>query len=166
MTKTINILLVVDVVAALEADTLAGSLYMIDDNRLGGSRNQATAGLATSVAPGDEIIWTLLPIECENHAAIRAIKLPAEICEVRRETYPESDVSYWVGTVKQPVGDLPYGLTLELGSRMRTLDNGTDARLIDAALNASPGATRTRSSSRIVEAALNASAGVTRTRSS
>ncbi|MGY4567094.1 hypothetical protein [Bradyrhizobium sp. USDA 3256] len=121
-------------------------------------------GLATAVAPGDEIIWTLLPIECENHAAIRAIKLPAEICEVRRETYPESDVSYWVGTVRQPVGDLPHGLTLELGSRMRTLDSSADAHLIDAALNASPGATRTKSP-RLVEAALNASPG-TRTRSS
>ncbi|WP_375791426.1 hypothetical protein ACE102_47590 (plasmid) [Bradyrhizobium sp. vgs-9] len=142
--KTINVRMVVDAVAALEANTLAGLLYMIDDNRLGGSRNQATAGLATAVTPGDRIIWTLLPIECETHAAVRAIELPAEICEVRRETYPESDVSYWVGSVKQPVGDLPYRLALELGSRTRTLDKGADPRLIDAALQASVLSTRTR----------------------
>ncbi|QIG95540.1 hypothetical protein [Bradyrhizobium sp. 6(2017)] len=144
--KAISVRMVVDVLAALETDTLAGSLYMIDNNRLGGSRNQATAALATAVAPGDRIIWTLVPIECETHAAVRAIELPAEICEVRRETYPGSDISFWVGSVKQPVGNLPYVLTLELGSRTRTLHNGTDARLIEAALQTSPDATRTGSS--------------------
>lgn len=139
--KTINVRMVVDVVGALEADTLAGHLYMIDDNRLGGSRDQATAALATATTPGDRIIWTLLPIECETHAAIGAIELPAQICEVRRETYPGSDICYWVGLVKQPVGDLLYGLTLELGSRTRTLTKGADARLINAALQASHDAT-------------------------
>ncbi|UFW91941.1 hypothetical protein BjapCC829_48970 (plasmid) [Bradyrhizobium barranii] len=143
--KTINVRMVVNVAAALEADTLAGLLYMIDDNRLGGSRNQATAELATAVAPGDRIIWTILPIECETHAAVRALELPAEICEVRRETYRESDVTYWVGSVKQPVGDLPYRLTLELGSRTRTLDKGANPRLIDPALEDSALSTRARS---------------------
>ncbi|KYH01488.1 hypothetical protein [Bradyrhizobium sp. DOA1] len=135
--STINIRIVVDVVGALEADTLAGSLYMIDDNRLGGSRNQATAELATAVAPGDWIIWTLLPIECETHAAVRAIELSPDICELERKTYRDSDISYWRGKVKQSVGNLPYGLTLELGSRTRTLNNGAHARLIDASLQRS-----------------------------
>ncbi|WP_445219627.1 hypothetical protein ACKWRH_05425 [Bradyrhizobium sp. Pa8] len=140
--RTINIRMVVDVIGALEADTLAGSLYMIDDNRLGGSRNQATAGLATAVAPGDWIIWTLLPIECETHVAVRAIELPPDICELERKTYRDSDISYWRGEVKQSVGDLPYGLTLELGSRARTLSKGAEARLIEATLQISRAAIR------------------------
>lgn len=131
--KTINVRLVVDAAGALEAGTLAGYLYMMDDNRLGGSLEQGTAALATAVTTGDRIVWTLLPIECETHAAVHEIALPADICEVRREIYSGTDVSYWVGRVKQPVGDLPYGLTLELGSRAYTLDTGAAARLIDAA---------------------------------
>ncbi|MCG5480824.1 hypothetical protein [Sinorhizobium alkalisoli] len=144
--KTINVRMVVDVCGALEADTLAGYLYMIDDNRLGGSRNEATAELATAVTSGDRIIWTLLPIECETHAAVRAIELPAETCKVERNTYRDSDVSYWVGLVKQPVGNLPYGLTLELGSRTHTVDNGANPRLIEATLQMPPGPTQTGSS--------------------
>lgn len=130
--RQITIRLVIDVVSALETETLTGHLYMFDNNRLHGSLNQNTGSLATAVAPGDQIIWSVVPIECEAYAALSAIDVPAEFCEVTKSTYPGTNVSYWIGVVKQPVDDLPYALTFELGTKSTTMRTDGSSRLINA----------------------------------
>lgn len=130
--RQITIRLVVDVVSVLETESLTRHLFMFDNNRLHGSIDQNTSHLATAVAPGDQIIWSVVPIECEAYAALSAVDVPAEFVEVTKNTYPGTNVSYWTGVVKKPVGDLSYGLTFELGTRTNTVSTDRTSRLIDA----------------------------------
>ncbi|WP_320198801.1 hypothetical protein RMR16_018615 [Agrobacterium sp. rho-13.3] len=130
--KLINIRVIVDPAGALEDNRLSGHLHMIDNNRLAGSQNQSTDHLSTAVSPGDRIVWSLQSIECEAYVALHSVNLPTDICDVQKNTYPGTNVSYWTATVKQAVGDLPYGLVFEIGSRSRLISNNDASRLIDA----------------------------------
>jgi hypothetical protein len=119
-----TIRVVLDVAAALDQEQLGGHLYMIDDQRLKGSQNQATDHLSTAVSSGDTIIWSIAPIECEVHADIQSIKIPPEVCEVERRFYPNTSISYWVGSVKAAAGgQFPYELVLEVGSEHHVMSN-------------------------------------------
>lgn len=129
--KMVNIRIIMDPANALETGSLAGNLWMVDDNRLSGSFNEGTRQLATAVAPGDQIVWTVLPIECETHVALHDIDIDPKICDVQQKFYPGTQVAYWVGTVKAHVGELPYGLVFEMGSRTRLMSNDNATRLVD-----------------------------------
>jgi hypothetical protein len=126
----ISIKAIIDVVGALSSGTLSDSLHLFDDNRRGGSNNQGTYRLATAVKKGDQILWTIAPLECEAYAEITAIALPADICEVTRQTYPGTAIAYWIGTVKETVEDLPYSITMSLGHAGFSLTSDYGPRLI------------------------------------
>jgi hypothetical protein len=126
----INVKSIIDVVGALDDNTLAGNCYLYDDNRRGGSLNQGTHKLATAVKKGDQIIWTVTPMECEAYADITAINVPHDICEVKRYTYDGTAIVYWLGTVKEAVDDLPYSITLNVGSHSFSMTCDHGSRLI------------------------------------
>lgn len=130
--KMVNIRIVLDPANALENGSLSGNLWMVDDNRLCGSLSEGTMQLATAVMPGDQIVWTVLSIECETHVALHRIDIDPKICDVQQKYYPGTRVAYWIGTVKAMVGELPYGLVFELGSRTRLMSNENASKLIDA----------------------------------
>lgn len=128
----ISIRMIIDVVSALEAKTLHGSLFMFDDRRLAGSQFQGTDHLHSAVAPEDQIIWLPSPIECEVYMALTEIDIPSDICEVSSHTYEDTDILYWTGVVRKPVGSLPYRMTFEVGNQKTKMTTNYTHRLINA----------------------------------
>lgn len=129
----IVITVVVNVTGALAAGTPDHHIVMIDNNKAAGSLHEATDHLHTAVREGDTLVWVVTSLECETYAAITALSLPEDVCEVRCETYPDTAVTYWVGTVKKAVtAPVPYGLTFALGSSLYTLPTSPNCALIEA----------------------------------
>jgi hypothetical protein len=126
----INIKSIIDVVGALEDNMLKENFYLYDDNRRNGSTRQGTQELATAVKKGDQIVWTVTPMECEAYADISAITLPSAICEVKRYTYAGTAIAYWLGTVKEAVDNLPYSITLKVGNHSVSMTCENGPRLI------------------------------------
>ncbi len=129
----ITVKFVVDVVAALEARTLAENLYLFDTNRRGGSRDQGTDRLATAVKEGDMICWTIAPLECEVFAEITSIQIPLDVCEPQRQLFPGTSVVYWTGVVKKVADEVPYSLTLGVGHLGYQMAWGNGPKLIKSA---------------------------------
>jgi hypothetical protein len=115
-----------DVLGALDEGTLTENLFMFDNRRMQGSRDEGTIQLATAVNEGDRILWTLTPLEVESFAEIAAIHIPPEICEPAQGYYVGSTVSYWFGTIKKAVDKIHYSLVVRLGPshQQLTLDEG------------------------------------------
>ena len=115
--KTIQIVTMVDVIGALATRSLEGRLYMVDSNKEGGSQQEGTGALKTCAAEGDGLLWTVRPIDPESFAAISGVDIPKEYCEPEKKYYPDSDIAYWEGKVKQNLsGEVAYSITLELGT--------------------------------------------------
>lgn len=128
----VTIRIIIDAASALEAGSPQGSFFMFDDRRLAGSRFQRTDHLHTAVSPGDRIIWLLSPIECEVYAALTAIDICNDLCQVSPRTFEGTSIVYWEGEVKQAVDDLPYGMTFEIGGAKVSMTTDCASRLIDA----------------------------------
>ena len=126
----INVKSIIDVVGALEDNTLKENFYLYDDNRRNGSKFQGSHQLATAVKKGDQIVWTLTPMECEAYAEITEINLPPEVCEVKRYTYDGTAIAYWLGTVKEAVDNQPYSITLKVGNHSVSMTCEDGPRLI------------------------------------
>ncbi len=131
----VTIRMIIDVAGALEAGAPEGSLFMFDNRRLAGSRFQSTNRLHTAVSPGDRIVWLLSPIECEVYVALERIDMPGDFCEISQQTYEGTNIVYWAGTVKKPVGELPYDITFRVGTPENKMTTNRTARLIDAIQN-------------------------------
>ena len=115
--KTITVSSIIDVVGALATENLEGQIYFMDTNKAGGSVNQGTESLQSRVSKGNRLVWTVISLECEAYAAIDHIDIDKNICEPVKEFYEGTDVSYWVGTVKENVKDVSYGLSFKVGTR-------------------------------------------------
>ncbi|GAA2305375.1 hypothetical protein OKJ48_44355 [Streptomyces kunmingensis] len=116
--RPISITAVVDCVGALATGTLHGNLYFYDTNRAGGSTGAGTEELRTRVRAGDQLLWSVLALECEAYLAIDGIEIDHDLVEPERRVYPGTDVAYWIGTVKKDTdGDLGYRVRFKVGSR-------------------------------------------------
>jgi len=73
MAGTINIVLSVDVIAALSNRSLQGSVHMLDDSPWPGE-NPGTARLTTYCWPGWQINWTVQQVDLQTPAVIRNIR--------------------------------------------------------------------------------------------
>lgn len=112
----INIGVYVDVAAALAEGSLDGNVYLIDNNKAGGSTDLGTGVLKTWVQKGDRLLWNIVAIEPETYVAVTEIGIDEAYCRVERKVYEGSDVSYWEGVVERDPTSVPYTLTLELGT--------------------------------------------------
>lgn len=121
--KTISILVIVDVVGALASDTLDGNIYLIDNNQKNGSTDEGTDQLKTQVEVGDKILWNILPLEPEAFATVSDIVIDPEYCKVEKKKYQESDIMYWLGTVKKQPKVLPYKLRIKLGTQENAFES-------------------------------------------
>lgn len=116
----ISIALIMDVAGALTGDRLDDALAMIDNNRLGGSRNEGTARLISAVSKGDTVYWVPMPIEVEVVCAIRAIAIDPAYVKVTQGTYGTTGMPCWKGEViadidtERPDG-LGYAISFVLG---------------------------------------------------
>ncbi|MEV0319239.1 hypothetical protein ACIBKX_14395 [Streptomyces sp. NPDC050658] len=115
--RPISITAVVDCVGALAAGNMQGHLYMYDTNKSGGSAGFGTEQLRTKAKKGDQLLWNALALECEAYVAIDDIVMDSDICEPERKTYPGTDVTYWIGTLKKDATNVPYEIKFKLGTR-------------------------------------------------
>ena len=117
--ETIRVIVVTDVVMALAAGTLDDALWLVDSNKRGGSAGGGTRHLQTAVRKGDELLWTVMALECEAFVSIEAIEIDAAYCEVTSGFYEGTDIRFWRGTIREDPGSavVPYNLALKLGSR-------------------------------------------------
>jgi hypothetical protein len=129
-TKTITIASVIDVVGALATDSLSGQVYFMDTNKSNGSTGQGTASLKTMVSKGDRLVWTVIFLECEAYAAIDNIIIDKTYCEPELKLYEGTDVSYWVGEVKEDVTSVPYHVTFKAGTRAEPIITATPLYLV------------------------------------
>jgi hypothetical protein len=115
--KTTTIVSVVDIVAALAEGNLDGNLYLMDTNRLNGSRDQGSARLKTAVGKGDRLIWVARMLECEADLSIVGIGIDSSVGEPSEHYYPGTNVTYWEVVVKEELRDhesIPYCLEYKL----------------------------------------------------
>ena len=132
--ETIAIVSVVDVVSALAADTVAGSFYMVDNNKTGGSKDEGTEILKTRVRKGDQVVWISIPLECEAFVSITAIEIDKkfrEYCDLKKGVYPDTNVVYWLGDIKKELDvAIPYNLKFRLGSHQSDMATTSSPSLI------------------------------------
>ncbi len=117
---------IVDVATALEARALDNVMFMFDNRRAEGSKNQRSNRLCSVLLPGEEILWTIAPLECEVYIAIKDIHFEKnKKFKNTKHLFPGSDVSYWIGTVRpeaveeaKKAGPLRYRMMLEVGGKI------------------------------------------------
>jgi hypothetical protein len=127
---TISIVIMVDVVGALAANSIDGNIYLVDNNKDNGSVAEGTGGLQTMVKQGDTLLWNVLPIEPEAFACISGILIDDEYCTPEQVTFDASDVTYWMGVIKKDLERVSYRLKFKLGTRMDELSSSDAPTLI------------------------------------
>lgn len=134
--RTITIVSVVDVAAALADDTLSGSIYLVDNNEAGGSTGEGTEALSTRVKRGDIVVWISTSLESEAHVAIASVVVDERYrryCNPRRFVYAGTNVDCWVGVITQDVDTpIPYALTFTLGTRTAGMTTTAQPMLVGA----------------------------------
>lgn len=121
MGGTINIVLAVDVIAALSSRTLKGSLHMMDDGPRPGE-NQGTEHLITYCWPGWQINWTIRQIDLQTPAVIKDIRFMRFGGPVR--TAADASILVWSGIV--PASLIPgqlyrYGIAVEMARGINSI---------------------------------------------
>lgn len=131
--RAISICAVVDSVGTLATRSLSGNLYLYDTNKTEGSDGFGTEQLRTRVSAGDQLLWSVLALECEAYVSIDGIDIDADVCEPERKTYPGTDVTYWIGTVKKDTaGDLPYRMSFKVGTKPEPFITPSSPSLVGA----------------------------------
>jgi hypothetical protein len=132
--QTIAIVSVVDVAGALAADTLTGSIYLMDNNKANGSTDEGSEFLKTKVRKGDQLVWVSVPLECEAYVSITAVEIDEkyrEYCDPAKGVYPDTNVVYWLGEIKKDLDvTIPYNLKFRVGSHRDDMTTTTPPSLI------------------------------------
>jgi hypothetical protein len=133
--RTVTIVSVVDVVGVLASETFAGSFYLVDNNRMGGSTGEGSDALVTKAKPGDRIVWITMTLECEAFASITAITIAEEnrrYCNPRSYVYPNTNVVCWVADIGESAEEveIPYTISLKLGSRGQPMTTSSSPKVI------------------------------------
>lgn len=129
--RPISITAVVDCVGALASRDMSGNLYLYDTNKAGGSTGFGTGSLATRVSRGDQLVWSVLALECEAFVSLAGVLIDADVCEPVRKVFPGTDVSYWIGTVKKDTTTaVPYRLSFTLGTRTEPITTTPSLTLV------------------------------------
>ena len=135
MPAQINISIMVDVVGALRAGTLAGYVNMRDNSRLPCTTGQGTAFLSTACPGGTVLNWFVYPVDVQAPVSLQAVTFldPAEPCaKLRVYGYPVKQprgietamaYPYWAGIVRPDLypGIYYYQLVLQLATRSMAL---------------------------------------------
>lgn len=125
----IQINTVIDVVGVLADDSLQDNIYLIDNNKKLGSKNQSTDHLHTAVKVDDEIFWSVESLEPEAYGMVSQVEIDPNFVETTVKTFPGSDVLYIYGKVKQKFEHLNYNLVVNVGTENKTLTSSTDLAL-------------------------------------
>jgi hypothetical protein len=115
MSTNINIVISVDVIAALSDRTLENNVFIMDNSSLN-STGQGTADLTTLCKAGQKINWIVYAIDVQTPVAIKNITFSKidEVCESKGQQPPlgkyewEGIVPYYMATGS------PYSYKIEL----------------------------------------------------
>ncbi|MEI9927038.1 MAG: hypothetical protein WDN44_04045 [Sphingomonas sp.] len=142
-----NVMALLDVVGALGSGTLAGSLFLFDNNRWAGSTGHGTGSLSTVAQPGDVVVWTTMALECEAFARLQLVEIDiayADYVELDAAAFSETPEVYWLARILKPLpaDGVPYRLSYRLGSAHEPYRAPVESRLVPpvAAVPPTPGA--------------------------
>lgn len=126
----VNILVAVNVSAAIDKNNLTPYVFMMDSNDYIGTGNntEGTNELLTYVTNGDTIVWRVVSIDPDLDVAIHSFSSQASgettIPDlINPAVYPQFDGSVWGGHVNQAGDHAQYSMTLLLnGNHLMTFD--------------------------------------------
>jgi len=130
-----NVMALVDAVGALSSGTLAGSLFLFDNNRWAGSTGHGTGSLSTVAQKGDVVVWTTMALECEAFVRLQLVEIDsayAEYVALDAGAFSETPEVYWYATILKPlpVDGVPYRLSYRLGSADAPYRAAVESRLV------------------------------------
>ena len=124
MLNTINVLVAVDVEAAL-AGSLQDNVYLIDSNKYVGSGNEGQAELQTACLDGQLIVWNIAPVDPSSNVVITEFTgqmIDDKICMPHQYDSPSGP--YWEGRVEAQglTGSQQYSMQLTMDGHAMTFD--------------------------------------------
>lgn len=132
-TRPVTITAVVDCPGILAAGSTTGNLYLYDTNQANGSAGFGTEELRTRVKKGDQLLWNVIVLECETYVSIDGVVIDEQVCVPEKKVYPDTDISYWTGTVlKDITAPVPYEIRFLLGTRTEPFTTAVPPALVGA----------------------------------
>lgn len=115
----------VDAAAALASNDLQNNVYLIDNQKSQGSRNEGQAELSTECQDGQSIRWRVEAISPDNKVDIQGFSgqiINQNVCNPQK-TGINGDV-FWEGTVetKGAKATYQYSTTLSIDNKAMTFD--------------------------------------------
>lgn len=101
MSKTVDVLIVVDTAGALASRDLGANVYLIDTNKHDGSGNEGQAELYTACDDGDTIVWRVVSVAPSGDVSISNFTgqmITNNVCVPRKQGF--TGEYYWAGRVE------------------------------------------------------------------
>ncbi|WP_244986595.1 alpha-pore-forming tripartite toxin MakABE regulator [Pseudomonas syringae] len=122
--KTIDVLIVVDVEAAL-AGNLQDNVYLVDTNKYVGSGNEGQVELKTACQDGQLITWSVVPVSPSSDVSITQFTgqmIDDKVCVPSQFKNPNG--AYWEGRVEAQgaSSQQQYSVVLTMDGKSQTFD--------------------------------------------
>ncbi|HEX4494045.1 MAG TPA: hypothetical protein VIE43_00125 [Thermoanaerobaculia bacterium] len=100
MSTAVDVLIVVDVEGALAAKNLNGNVYMVDTNKFFGSYTEGGEELVTTVSNGENIVWSISPVDPATSVTISGFNGNAIGQQIAPVAQPDGS---WFSQVSVPI---------------------------------------------------------------
>lgn len=121
----IDVLIVIDAVAALASGSLQGNVYLVDTNKYLGSWQEGQSELNTVCQDGQLLTWSAVPVNPGSEVSIEGFSgqaVTSKVCVPRFN--PIAGGGAWSGTVQTQgeFASFPYSVTLNASGRSMSFD--------------------------------------------
>ena len=116
--STVNVLVTVNVIQAIQSKSLQGAICLIDTNGYLGSFNEATPELTTVCNNADTIVWSVVPLDPNEKVSIVGFTGAAVPSMIKPVQTGQFGGTVWSGRVEMAGNNVQYTMTL-------LLENGT-----------------------------------------
>lgn len=126
VSKSIDVLVVVDALAAVASGNLENNVYLMDTNKHYASFGKDTTELYTSCIDGQNIIWRIEAIDSDSDVSIKGFSgsmIDKSICVPISIDTDKSH--FWIGIVearKNHYDQLDYTMIITIGGRDMTFN--------------------------------------------